>query len=178
MTQLEKSNFEFFKWCSDKGYNLEIFTYIPYENLDSLFLLKYGLRYSLYDNFTDDIYKAIYMLYHTKWDIYIEKYEATLKNIVSTGSSDTVSKTVSYSEDTSNTNTQDTTSYDDDTYSPDTQSQDTGSKNYTQKEMTENQTTKNITMNKINLLKYDFLCDIIFTDINKLISINFYNVYL
>ena len=178
MTQLEKSNFEFFKWCSDKGYNLEIFTYIPYENLDSLFLLKYGLRYSLYDNFTDDIYKAIYMLYHTKWDIYIEKYKDILNNMLSTGDTTGSTKTISYSEDTSNTNKQDSTSYDDETYSPDTQSQDTGSKNYTQKEITENQTTKNITMNKINLLKYDFLCDIIFTDINKLISMNFYNVYL
>lgn len=178
MKQLENTNFEFFKWCSDKDYNLEIFNFIPYENLDSLFLIKHGLRYSLYDTFTEDIYKAIYMLYHTKWDIYIAKYEETLNNIVSTGSSDTASKTITYTEDTTNTNKQDTTSYDDDTYSPDTQSQDTGSKTFTQKETVENQTITNITMSKINLLKYDFLCDIIFTDINKLISINFYNVYL
>lgn len=178
MRQLENTNFEFFKWCNDNDYNFEIFNYIPCEKLDSLFLLKHGMRYSLYDLFTDDIYKAIYMLYHTKWDIYIEKYEDTLKNIVSTGDTTGVTKSITYTEDTSNTNKQDTTSYDDDTYSPDTQSHDTGSKTYTQKETVENQTTKNITMNKINLLKYDFLCDIIFTDINKLISINFYNVYL
>lgn len=174
MKQLCNSNFKFFEWCKDEGYNLKIFDYIDNTTLDRLYLMKYGLRYSLYDSLGSEQYQAIYMLYQTKWNAYINKYQEILDNIISQSS--TTSEKTTYSENNTNTSKQDTTSYDDDTYSPDTKSEDTGIKTY-ELEKT-NISKNNITMNKINLLKYEFLCDIIFTDINKILTINFYNVYL
>lgn len=167
--KIKDTNFNFFEYARGLPLQLKIFDYVEPEILQDLFLMKYGDRLSLYDSYDSGVYHAIFYSHITKWNKYIESYNDILDSLLNTGS--TSEKVTEYQEKSNSINRQDTTTYEDSDYTPDTKSEDNSNRDYSLKETSKNNLTINI--NRINSLKYNFLYDIIFSDIINLIGLHF-----
>lgn len=158
--------------------NLKIFQYFPASELDIYYLSKYSQRTAnnlLVNNSIDFIANSLISLYKVKWNNALDYYLNTNSVILNNGFKITTNTTENSNNIMSDDVLEKVSGFNDDSLATDTERNTSNNNNFNSSKTSETIRSNSIYIKKnLEYLKNDFVYNIIFNDVNDLITLKIF----